>query len=134
MMEYVYSALVIVALFVVFGFRVIPENQFGIVERFGKYLKTIDQGGFYYVLPFIDRIIRVSKMEQELVFNYKNYDIKCRYQIEEPNLYLYGNKEKLKLEKRISNMIDEKGIDIQDELTKELLERIGIKLNFLKIK
>ncbi len=42
---------------------IIRPHQAGIVERLGRYVKTLG-GGFHFIIPFMDKIIRVDLREQ----------------------------------------------------------------------
>jgi regulator of protease activity HflC (stomatin/prohibitin superfamily) len=61
-----FAILVIVALvFILLGFRVIRPVEKGLVERFGKYQRTLEQG-LRWVIPFVDRVIKVNVTEIRL--------------------------------------------------------------------
>lgn len=47
------------------GFRIIRPVERGIVERFGKYSRTIEQG-LRWVIPFVDKVIKVNITEIRL--------------------------------------------------------------------
>ena len=55
--------IVFVFLLAVLGIKVIRPYQLACVERFGKYQRTI-QPGLNFVVPFLDRIIKVDMREQ----------------------------------------------------------------------
>ncbi len=60
--------LVIVILLVIYvaaGFRVVPQNNEGLVETLGKYTRTV-KAGFVFIWPFFQRIRRVSLALQPL--------------------------------------------------------------------
>jgi len=54
-------------IFVIFilGFKIIRPVEKGIVERFGKYYRILEQG-LRWVIPFVDRVIRVNITEIRL--------------------------------------------------------------------
>ncbi len=59
-------ALVLVWIFLVFVFRavvIVRPYESAIVERFGKYLKTL-YAGLHFVIPIVDRVIKVDLREQ----------------------------------------------------------------------
>lgn len=45
------------------GFRILRPIERGLVERFGKYIKTVDQG-LTWIIPFVEKIIKVNITEQ----------------------------------------------------------------------
>lgn len=47
------------------GFRVIRPVEKGLVERFGRYQRTLEQG-LRWVIPFVDRVIKVNVTEIRL--------------------------------------------------------------------
>lgn len=56
---------VIVAVFVYFAaaIKIVRQYEKGLVERFGKYEKTVDPG-LRVIIPFIERLVRVDMREQ----------------------------------------------------------------------
>lgn len=137
-MEYLYYLLGFIVVVVIFGVTIVPVGEFVVVERLGSFLKTIQSPGLYYKLPLIDRVRRVTKEEQTLEFNVDYYDIKIRYQVVDPVLYLYQFRFKnqsfhTRIEIIIKNFIEEKGIDITEDLTRRLIGEYGVQLNYLEI-
>lgn len=59
--------LVLFALILVFqGVKVVPQSRVYVIERFGKYTKTL-QAGLNFIVPFLDRVAhRVSVLERQL--------------------------------------------------------------------
>lgn len=56
----------IVGLFAVFllsGIRIVRPVEKGLVERFGKYKRTAEQG-FAWIIPIVDRMIKVNTTER----------------------------------------------------------------------
>jgi len=55
--------LVILILWLFFaGMRIVRPRQKGLIERFGKYKKTADQG-FHWIIPLVDKMIKVDITE-----------------------------------------------------------------------
>jgi len=54
--------LFIVAWIILIGIRIVRPRQKGLIERLGKYKKTADQG-FHWIIPIIDRMIKVDITE-----------------------------------------------------------------------
>lgn len=59
--------LIFIVPFILFlmGFRIIRPVEQGIVERFGKYSRTADQG-LRWIIPFVDKMIKVNITEIRL--------------------------------------------------------------------
>ena len=58
------AAVLLAALFA--GVKVVPQSQVYVVERFGKYTKTLD-AGLNFIVPFLDRIAhKPSILERQL--------------------------------------------------------------------
>lgn len=56
---------ILLILFILAGFRIIRPVEKGLVERFGKYQRTIEQG-LRWVIPMVDRVIKVNVTEIRL--------------------------------------------------------------------
>lgn len=54
---------IIIFIFVLSGFRVLRPIEKGLIERFGKYTRTVESG-LHWIIPFVDRLIRVNVTEQ----------------------------------------------------------------------
>jgi len=48
------------------SFRIIEEGQIALVERFGKYQKTMEPG-INIVLPFIDRVSLIKSAREQVL-------------------------------------------------------------------
>lgn len=85
-------ALIVIILALIKTFTIVSTNEAAIVERLGKYNKTLD-AGFHVLIPFIDRIvqrvnlrvrsdtIKVSAKTEDNVF--VNMQIALQYKIDE---------------------------------------------------
>jgi regulator of protease activity HflC (stomatin/prohibitin superfamily) len=64
--SFCFSGIIMLVVFLVFifliGIRIIRPREKGLVERLGKYKKTADQG-FHWIIPVIDRMIKVDITE-----------------------------------------------------------------------
>ncbi len=63
-------ALIVLALFVLFvamaGVRIVPQARAGVVERLGRYTRTLD-AGLTLIVPFIDRVKPLIDLREQVV-------------------------------------------------------------------
>lgn len=64
---------IIAVLYVLKGFKIIPQSETRVVERLGRYDRTL-QSGINYLLPIIDRAREVSQ-RTEMVVNGQKYAV-----------------------------------------------------------
>ncbi len=97
----VFSCIAVVALFIlVASVKVVRQSTALIVERLGKYHRTLDTG-IHFVIPFIDRVSTPINLK-EIVADFKpqpvitkdnvtmQIDTVVYFQITDPKLYRYG--------------------------------------------
>ena len=67
LMIFIYILIFVIILLFLLGIRIIKENQRGIQIRNKKYLKTVEPG-FYYIIPFIDKFVKVRNEDYDRIF------------------------------------------------------------------
>src|SRR4028118_1677609 len=69
-MEASVIALIVLAVFVFFvaasGIRIVPQARAGVVERLGRYSRTLDPG-LTLIVPFIDRVKPLIDLREQVV-------------------------------------------------------------------
>src|SRR3970040_1245302 len=55
--------IVLLVVYVAMAIKIVQQHEQGLVERFGRYRKTLDPG-FHMIVPFIEKIRRVDMREQ----------------------------------------------------------------------
>ena len=58
--------LVLVIAYICCGFRIVPQNNEGLVETLGKYSKTV-KAGFVFVCPLLFEFLDLVKVHQRLL-------------------------------------------------------------------
>ncbi len=55
--------IIIIFVFFFLGIRIIRPVEKGVIERFGKYIGTVEQG-FHWIIPIVDRMLKINITEQ----------------------------------------------------------------------
>jgi len=55
--------IVLLVVYVALAIKIVQQHEKGLVERFGRYYRTLDPG-FHMIIPFIERLRRVDMREQ----------------------------------------------------------------------
>ncbi|QJB70972.1 SPFH domain-containing protein [Mycoplasma sp. 1654_15] len=104
--------LVVLAIILVSRIRIIPQSHFYIVERLGKYHRTI-QNGLHFIWPFLERI-SLKENWKEKVYDFPAQDIITKdnanikvdsvvfLQITDPKLFAYGAEKPIKAIENLS--------------------------------
>lgn len=61
----IFILFIIILIYIILGFRIVPQNHEGLIETLGKYSKTV-KAGFVFIWPFFQRIRKVSLALQPL--------------------------------------------------------------------
>ena len=59
----VLAFIVLLVIYVALAIKIVQQYEQGLIERFGRYRKTVDPG-FHMIVPFIERIVKVDMREQ----------------------------------------------------------------------
>jgi regulator of protease activity HflC (stomatin/prohibitin superfamily) len=57
---------IVIVIAIVKGARVVPQKQAFVVERLGKYARTLD-AGFHVLVPFVDRIVAKHSLKEHVL-------------------------------------------------------------------
>lgn len=68
MLALILGALIIVfaAAILFFGIKIISQTDVAIVERLGRFHRVLN-GGFHFIIPFIDRVVEVVTIKEQLI-------------------------------------------------------------------
>jgi len=118
--------------------KIVQNNKAIVIERLGRFLKIIDQPGFYFTIPVVDRVVQTVPLdiqENKFVIDSKEDSIKItlsiNYKIFDVKLFVYAELDSLsKLEEYITQHINlTDPISEQDShLAKEYAESLGIEI------
>ena len=59
----VLAFIVLLVIYVALAIKIVQQYEQGLIERFGRYRKTVDPG-FHMIVPFIERMVKVDMLEQ----------------------------------------------------------------------
>ena len=59
----VLAFIVLLVIYVALAIKIVQQYEQGLIERFGRYRKTVDPG-FHMIVPFIERMVKVDMREQ----------------------------------------------------------------------
>ncbi len=99
-MEFTIVLLIIIAIVLIKGIKIIPQSKAYVVERLGAYHRTM-QTGLHYVIPIFERVANVVSLKEKVqdfapqpVITKDNVtmqiDTVVYLQITDPKLYTYG--------------------------------------------
>ncbi|TQC54479.1 SPFH domain-containing protein [Mycoplasmopsis cynos] len=92
--------------------KVIPQSEFAVVERLGKYHKTL-KNGINFIVPFIDKIIKKENFKEK-VLDFPEQDVITKdnagirvdtvvyLAITDPKLFVYGAENSMKAIENLS--------------------------------
>ncbi|WP_289748919.1 SPFH domain-containing protein, partial [Helicobacter bilis] len=58
--------LVLCAVVLAFGIKIISQTDIAIVERLGRFHRVLD-GGFHFIIPIIDRLSAVVSAREQMI-------------------------------------------------------------------
>ncbi|WGI36327.1 SPFH domain-containing protein [Mesomycoplasma lagogenitalium] len=152
--------LILVLIAIIKSIKIIPQSEFAVVERLGKYQKTLGNG-INFLVPFVDKIV-LKDNYKEKTLDFPEQDIITKdnagirvdsvvyLQITDPKLYAYGAEKPMKAIENLSattlrNLLGELELDetltsrdtINSKLTlvlDEASDSWGIKVHRVEIK
>lgn len=65
-MWFIILILILAVVVVAKGIRIIPQSEVYVVERLGKYHRTLESG-VNLLIPFIDRVARVVSLREQML-------------------------------------------------------------------
>ncbi|MCR3905818.1 MAG: hypothetical protein NUK62_02140 [Tenericutes bacterium] len=123
--------LFLIILVIVPNIKILSKNHAMVVERFGTFLKIIDEPGVYILIPLFDRAIQfvcLDELEKKFTFsvadekNTITYVVEYRYQVTDVKLFVYSALDSLsEFEKKIKVYLTN-FIPIDDKVFHELKE------------
>jgi regulator of protease activity HflC (stomatin/prohibitin superfamily) len=132
--------LFLVVLVIVPNIKILSKNHAMVIERFGTFLKIIDEPGVYILIPLFDRAIQVvclDEMERKFTFSMASendtitYMVDYHYQVTDVKLFVYSALDALSVfEKKIKYYLTN-FMPIDDKIFHELkehAENFGIEL------
>ncbi|TNF09263.1 MAG: hypothetical protein EP317_01240 [Bacillota bacterium] len=109
--------------------KIVPKGKVLIIERLGRYSKTLDQPGIYFIVPLIDRVYQTVSLEEEK-HHFKFTDkesivhITYSYKVSDVKLFVYGEFDTLrKIDEEIENQY--KSIDHMKHIDVEAIITFG---------
>ena len=56
----------VLIIYVALAVKIVQQYQLGLIERFGRYRKTLDPG-FHMIVPFIEKVQKIDRFQPQLV-------------------------------------------------------------------
>lgn len=150
----------LILLTIMLGIKVVPQSHFAILERLGKYYKTLNSG-LNFVVPWIDRVVLKENLKEK-VLDFSKQDVITKdnatikvdtvvyLQITDPKLFTYGVEKPIAAVENLTattlrNLLGELELDqaltsretINSKLTiilDEASDNWGIKVNRVELK
>jgi len=118
--------------------KIVQVNKAIVIERLGSFLKIIDEPGFYFTIPVVDRVVQTVPLDiqnKKFVINEKEalekYTISIKYKIFDVKLFVYAELDSLsKLKEYIIEHVklEKEIIESNSHLIKEYAESLGIEI------
>ncbi|PKK97282.1 MAG: hypothetical protein CVV58_02055 [Tenericutes bacterium HGW-Tenericutes-3] len=140
----VFALALLVLLLIALNTKIVQKNKAIVVERLGKFLKIIDQPGFYFTIPVVDRVLQTVPLDiqnKEILidneFETKKVPLSLKYQIFDVKLFVYAELDSYsKLSEYITQHIqsEQQLTDENTHLITEYAESLGITIIELCVK
>ena len=80
---------VVIIIAITKGARVVPQKEAQVVERLGKYSRTLD-AGFHVLIPFIDRVTAKHSLKEIPVYSAAANGDRCAFSdVHHPGQHLH---------------------------------------------
>lgn len=99
--------LFLVVLLLLPNIKIVGQHQALVVERFGVFLKIIDQPGIHFIVPLLDRVIQSVDLTVQIKHHHyikklddgttTNVKLTLTYQIHDPKIFVYATLDTLKV-------------------------------------
>ena len=129
--NYIYLVIILVFVGVYSAVYIVDEREQAVVTEFGKPVKTVTEAGFYFKIPFIQKVMKFDKRvlewdgaANEIPTNDNKYiyvDTFARWKISDPLQFYKATKDESNAQSRIDDIIDGA---VRDEISTRYMPEI----------
>ena len=100
----VLAFIVLLVIYVALAIKIVQQYEQGLIERFGRYRKTVDPG-FHMIVPFIEKMVKVDMREQVVDVPPQEVITKDNVVVTVDAVVYYQATDPVKLKYNVSNFI-----------------------------